>query len=125
VKTAIAFGLTVLLAGCYRPPPPAAVSQRDLFDMKQQCAESIPRVLKYAIDFGENTTAIRTHYNAKLNRCFVLIKWQLRNPALPVADHWVIADAQSYAHVETKPDDPVWRDAMEDEDLDAVVPRRR
>jgi hypothetical protein len=113
--------LTILLAACGSQQPTGQLhpSQRDLFEMKQQCAESIPRVLKYSIDYGERTMKLRTHYNSKLNRCYVLLKWQLDNP---VSYYWTIADAQSLAHVDVKPEDATWRAAFEDEDLDVVVP---
>jgi hypothetical protein len=116
--------LTIPLAACGSQQPTGQLqpSQRDLFEMRQQCAESVPRVLKYAIDYGEHTLNLRTHYNSKLNRCYVLLKWQLDNPDLPVSYYWTIADAQSLAHVEVKPGDATWRAAFEDADLDAVVP---
>jgi hypothetical protein len=116
--------LTIPLAACglQHPTGQPQPTQRDLFEMKKQCAESVPRVLKYSIDYAEHTVNLRTHYNLTLNRCYVLLKWQIDNSDLPVSYYWTIADAQSFAHVEVKPGDATWRTAFEDEDLDAVVP---
>jgi hypothetical protein len=121
----VAFVILIALSGCDLHQPdshPAVLSQHDLFEMRQQCSESLPRVLKYSIDFGDNTTVIRTHYNARLNRCFVVIKWHLSDPKLAAEDNWEVIDAQTFAHVHARPGDGVWSAAFEGENLDSVVP---
>ena len=110
----------ILMVGCDgRKVPSAEPTKRDLFELKEKCADSVPRVTKWAVDYGENTTLIRTHYNATLNRCYVLIKWQIpKTPTFLLT----LVDAQSFAHQQVKEGDPILASALEGEDIDAVVP---
>jgi hypothetical protein len=121
VSIALTILPATLLIGCGARQVTPEVSKRDLFEMKERCAESVARVLKYSIDFAEKTTAIRTHYNVRLNRCYVLQRWQLLNHNLPVSDHWVISDAQSFAHVDVAPGDNEWMATLEGEEVDGIV----
>jgi hypothetical protein len=120
MKTATLF-LIILLAGCDLRPQAQGISKHDLFEMRQGCAESVPRVLKYGIDYGENTTRMQTHYNEKLNMCFVMLHWVMNSPNLPPVAHWTLVDAQTYTYMDVKPEDKVWKALMEANDLDTVV----
>jgi len=119
VSANLAFLSPILLIGCKPHKVTPDVSKRDIYEMQERCAESVPRALKYSIDFGEKTTAIRAHYNSSLNRCFIIQRWQPENSLKSL---WAISDAQSFAHVDVIPGDRVWKMVTEGESLDAVVP---
>ena len=117
--TTLALLLAILLIGCGARDVTPEVSKRDIFEMKERCAESVARVLRYSIDFGANTTEIRTHYNARLNGCYIIQRWQPQNS---LSGLWEISDAQSFAHVNVVPGDRVWKVVMEGQSPDATVP---
>jgi hypothetical protein len=119
VSTILVLLLAIPLVGCGARHVTPETSKRDLFEMKERCAESVGRVLKYSINFGDRTAAIFAHYNVTLNRCYIIQRWQPPNSASGL---WTISDSQSFAHVGVVPFDKVWKAATEGDELDAVIP---
>lgn len=100
---------------------PQTMSPYELYEAKQQCAESVPRVLKYSIVHAEDATEYQTHYNAKLNMCFVVLGWVSKEGNDATRTHWTLVDAQSYSDRIVEPGSNVWKRLMEDDAIDSAV----
>jgi hypothetical protein len=100
--------------------------------MKQQCAESVARVLGYNDTVGPVAPAdlvkIRTHYNPRLNMCFAVIDaWFVDAKGERRIAH-VIVDAQSHTGRFLLDDDTgrgIESRLMEQNDLDARGRQKR
>ena len=110
-----AFGaliVAIMLSGChFAEQPRTQTSTKDIYQMREECSDSIPRVTKYAFDVGERTSYIRTHYNSKSNRCYVAMEYRAGNP--PAVGLYInVVDAQSFEMVISGPKDEVLKSAV-------------
>jgi hypothetical protein len=97
----------------------SVLSKYELYEAKQQCAESVPRIVKYdAIGINQTVGTVLAHYNPHLSMCFVALE---RLPTNGARGIWVIASSQSYQWVPIEMHGRVWKGLMEDDDLDMAT----
>lgn len=100
-----------------------SLSTYESYEAEQQCAESVPRVLKYndGNPLRGNPEAVLAHYNASLNMCFVAVQMPPLNVSRGDKPQWIIVSAQSYLWLPIEMNDSTWKRLMESGDLDSIA----